>query len=249
MKRMPEELRTDVEALMAKHNVDNLDKANFLGQLASTMDGIYVQNTIKWLPGGMAYGYATKHDVIGTLKRITEKTSEPLVFNDDDCNLQGYTIEIFHDCMDCKDSLVTRMLERKLVKTEDCTRCNHTGIDPYHIHHAWVLHHGNHGHDTVYIVIENSISTELHIRSFKYNSSNAKIKAGINEIIEVIKTDDREIKSCPMLVYKDNRDKGFCLSMDSREDGHHTTEANDQGMHYLTDIAEHFTAIEKELIS
>jgi hypothetical protein len=245
MKSLPKGLVSEIEDLFDKHEMNNLDKADALGQIAASLSGIYLANTMQWLPGGMAFKYAVDNDVANTLKRAVENNAQPLVYCDDDCSLHGEYFDIHHECLDCKDKLMIRLFKKESIPTESCTRCNGTGIDPEYIDPAWVLHYKNHGYDVLFVVLGRDVETGIHIRKFEYNSDREDIKAKIQSVVSGLRNNDDHI---PMITYKDTRDEGFCLSLTYREDKResHSCEVNNEGFHLLTTVVEHFTAVEEK---
>jgi hypothetical protein len=254
MQEIPEELVGKIEALMTEYGIQGFRKADALGQALATMDAGCPANDIKWMTGGLVQGHIqhTKpHLVLKRLVSALEKQPDKhLNYNDMDCNLIGSHHIIKHECLTCCS--ITASVEKKRGKpvpeTKDCPRCKGTGVDPEYHDDAWIIWYDNHGNSQAFILLENCLGMELHIRRLPYNLGRASYKKIMTDITEAAK-EDRYETECKWLKCRDERDEGFILSTrwDKPTEHNfslsHDTHANLHAIASIDDIVEHFICV------
>jgi len=245
------EFEADLSALLEKHKIDKIGRANMLGQWLGRNGTLGVD--VSWSLGGMLAAYAIKHDAAGIFKRTVEAVekhygAENFNYNDLDCDMWAKKIHHVNPCLEC-DCLLERIRKTKKPRPEVCPRCNSTKLDPESFDEGWFLVWNNHGNAIAFVLWQNCINYELHIRELPYNKKDAdRIKVLKALVSEVPKgrydTEDELIR------YRDTRDKGFLLSMvidkempDYEIEARHSTEANPRAVYALESIVEHFPCV------
>jgi len=271
MNKVPVDFTKAVDDLCFQYHIDDINKADAIGQALASIKGCCAGNSIRWVLGGLAYAYAIRPhaallkdghlngavDVLKKLVELLEKRQGDgghLNYNDMDCNLRGWHKVIDNECLTCK-SLATKIFAKtdgvEPPQTQDCPRCKGTGIEPEFHDHAWAVHYDDHGNGMVFVVIENCIRVELHIRELPYNISRNEQAKTMKLVLESM-VQDRYDHPLPLLRYRDTRDEGFILSLsydqpDERNDPNHSCEASIRAINALETVVEHFPSVIESL--
>lgn len=255
---LPDGFADAINEVFRKYNIENIRKADILGQASLELEGCHLGNTYPWLTGGMLYRYATKHNAVKTLKQlsellITKQKNAHLNYNDMDCDLTARHLITPIECLTCS-AFVTR-IDKNKPETKDCPRCKGTGKDPEYNEYSWIVLYENHGYTTFYIIHENIGKIELHIRELPYNSKKSDIRKMFDELDEAIQKDCYDTE-CTLLRYRDTRDDGFILSMEyDKPDkvskfpiSHKCEVRNARAVYAIETIVEHFPCVMEDLI-
>lgn len=254
---MPQEFVDEIKAVFDKHNIKDISVPDAFGQLAHRLDECSIENTMPWMIGGLCASYARHHDCVGIIKQLVEKIEAKfgennLNYNDLDCNMWGKYVKVDIECLTCS-SLISK-IEENAPKKEECPRCKGTGIDPEFHNKMWVLMYDNHGYGKFFIVKENCLRFELHIRELPYNTKREKLVKLFKELCVDGKAEryDSENK---YIRYLDNRDEGFVMSLEYEKPNDYHKESSDQthdceatlrARFVLSEIVEHFPCVIKE---
>lgn len=239
---IPKELVADLEAVLKKHGVDDLYYPFVFGQALDVLKEQCITNSCRWVLDGMLSSNIIRYDAPGIVKKLVEKLvglgkRQPLNYNDLDVDLWGKYIKIPRPCLECSSNVRTKGL-----KTEDCTRCKGTGLDPDYFNHLWVLFKNDHGNSQVYIVQGNGYSTSFHVRDLPYNMSKKRSKAFFNKFVAA-GMNDRFDGEFEYFRYHDLRDEGFVLSVEYNDDDKRVSDCDIGGPRAagaLSTIVEHF---------
>lgn len=264
MIEVPESLTERVNALFNEYGLDNLTKADVLGQIAVNLEGCHMGNTYPWLTGGIVYKYVMKHNVIDTLKKLSslllskKETASGLNYNDMDCDLTAVHLITPYECLDCT-ALVAKVEAKSKgnppPETKNCPTCKGTGKDPRFNEYSWIIRYENHGYTTFYIIHENFGKTEFHVRELKYNAPKAQVKKALKDLIEAIPRDCYDT-DCMLIKYRDARDNGFVLSMEHDKPEtvseefpmrHECEVINQRAIYAIHTVVEHFPCVIESL--
>lgn len=264
MKEIPVGFVKRIEELLAEYAVDNLNKADVMGQATALLKGRCAGVDYDWMQGGYVYAHVVNSHAVDTLIKLvdvlTAKAEKSHVkYCDNDLDLTGVKFVDPIECLTC-NCIVARLDQTNPApETKDCPRCKGTGKDPEFFETSWVVLYQNHGNTKLFAIHEDCGRIQLHIRRLDYNPSDAKVKAAFKGICGAIRKEDKENPS-PLLRYRDTRDDGFVLSLswdkpkdrevyktvapdDSFFDINHHCETSKWAIHAVEDIVEHFVCV------
>ena len=236
------EIMVDIEAVLAKHGVSQLDKPRVLGVALHRLGNCHVRNDFDWGASAFVADYLFENGCDKTIRQIAEMFPDKHTYCDNDCHVKGRVVIVNQECLEC-DSMLARIRDK--IKDGVCARCGDTKIDPEYKHIFHCVLYRDHGY-TYFFYTTNRYANEIHCRYFGESWMKEKAADKLFDKLCVAASKPKYESDCDHLRYLDSRDDGYVFSLEkSPHDDYRGDVVDARAVFAATIITEHFPCLLK----